>query len=182
MSNAFLNYAVESATKIGVTGLTDIGALTTALVKNVEDKQTTHIADILKAKSIGGSGIGWGNLGGSFLAGGIMGSMATPKEDRGVASFIKGGLMGGLAGGVATYGVGKRFMSEAGLAGYKYAMKSQSSAGAKFAYGAMRMGHMVESAGARSYVFGTGAMLGGAMFGGISNKRRGMNANRGNRF
>lgn len=177
MSNAFLNYAIESVGKIGasVAGPTDIKALTTALITNAEGKQTAHIGTTVPA-------IGWGNLGGSFLAGGIMGSMATPKEDRGVASFIKGGLMGGLAGGVATYAVGKRFMSEAGLAGYKYAMKSQSSAGAKFAYGAMRMGQMVESAGARSYVFGTGAMLGGAMFGGISNKRRGMNANRGNRF
>jgi hypothetical protein len=125
---------------------------------------------------------GFLNVAASMTGAGIFNTMLTDKDQRGVGSFVRGAAAGGVVGGLGTSFLRSGFMSGVAHSAMESAIKRNSGNGALFSYGALKMASSVESASARRYAFGTGAMLGGALFGGSSNKRRGLNANRGNRF
>ena len=148
-------------------------------------------------KQVAGSeaGAAWGMVGrtaGAALAGGMAGGVANSMTG---GSFWGGAAAGAMSGG-ALMGVGRlagsgrmtrHILRPMTAALKKYGTQYGSEATGRgmarsFAGGARQVGHMLTNTANRRAVFGSGAMLGGAMFGGGRNRRRGFNAQRGSRI
>jgi len=109
---------------------------------------------------------------GGAMTGGIA-SYATGGE------FHRGAFAGAIGGGAMGFGMGRQVVSRAGRA---LGRGANTMGKASFSTGMTKVGNLMESKESRRLMFGSGALLGGIMFGGRRNHSRGFNQNRGNRF
>lgn len=111
-------------------------------------------------------------MGGSAIMGGASSYMTD-------GSFAQGAAVGAFTGGMMGRHLGRQTMSNAG----RYLGRGANMQGpraSKFSSGMVTAGNFLESKEMRRVMIGSGAMLGGAMFGGNRSHRKGFNANRGN--